>query len=78
MIGLLAALDVDRVTDVVGIPLAALLVGLLILIDLVALDADGLRVPTLLARRRTLVSASVVVGLVLVAILASRIMGMTA
>jgi len=69
----LAALDVDLLTDVVGIPLAALLVGLLILTDVVELDADHAVIPAFLARRRTLVVASVVTGVALLGILVARI-----
>jgi len=74
---LVAAVDVDQVTDLIGIPLAALLIALLVLIDLGDVPRDGgARVPALLARRRPLVAASAVAAVALVGVLVTRIIGM--
>ncbi len=70
---LLATVDVDQLTDWIGLPLAAVLLGLLLFLDVKELDPTAGPAVAFLARRRAMVMVTAAVGLVFLAVVAVRV-----
>ena len=68
-----AVVDIDQLTDWIGLPLAAVLLGLLLFLDLKELDPEAGPAIAFLARRRTVVMITAGVGLVFLAVVTLRV-----
>ena len=73
MIPLLAAVDVDQLTDYIGLPVAFSLIGLLLLLDVKRIDPESGPVLAVLANRRATALITGAVAVAFLAIVALRV-----